>query len=178
MNYDSNGGSAVGPGGFTTGGDVSEPTAPTRTDHSFVGWSRTNGGSPVVFPYAPGGTSDVTLFANWQADSPPTVDPPAPVVDTAAQLAAADLAARTVGVKKNFAAKALATKVGIKTVSPKASVSISVAKASKKICTKSGSKLKTLKPGNCVVTFTVQEPKPKKGKKPKATKTVKTLVVQ
>jgi hypothetical protein len=28
------------------------------------------------------------------------------------------------------------------------------------------------------VTFTVQEPKPKKGKKPKATKTVKTLVVQ
>ena len=43
---------------------------------------------------------------------------------------------------------------------------------------KSGSKLKTLKAGNCVVTFTVQEPKPKKGKKPKATKTVKTLVVQ
>jgi hypothetical protein len=29
----------------------------------------------------------------------------------------------------------------------------------------------------CVVTFKVQEPKPKKGKQPKATKSVKTLVV-
>jgi len=28
------------------------------------------------------------------------------------------------------------------------------------------------------VTFTVQEPKPKKGKKPKATKTPTTLIVQ
>ena len=183
VNYDSNGGSAVGTGGFTTGGDVSEPTAPTRADHTFAGWSRTNGGSPIVFPYAPGGTSDVALFANWQADSPPVVDPPsnnppAPVVDTAAQAAAADLAARTIGAKKSFAAKSLATKVGIKTVSPKAKVTFSISKASRKICTKSGSKIKTLKPGNCVVTFTVQEPKPKKGKKPKATKTAKTLVVQ
>jgi uncharacterized repeat protein (TIGR02543 family) len=190
MNYDSNGGSAVGPGGFTTGGDVSEPTAPTRTDHSFVGWSRTNGGSPVVFPYAPGGTSDVTLFANWQADSPPTVDPPVvvppvvppadktPPVDLIAQAAAADLATRTVQAKSKFAGKALASRVGVITVSPKAKVTFSVSKASKKICAKSGSSLKTLTAGNCVVTFTVQEPKPKKGKKPKATKTIKTLVVQ
>jgi hypothetical protein len=39
-------------------------------------------------------------------------------------------------------------------------------------------KLKTLKAGKCVVSFTVQEPKPKKGKQPKATKTTKTLVVK
>jgi hypothetical protein len=65
----------------------------------------------------------------------------------------------------------------VKTVSPKAKVTFSIKKASRKICTKSGSKIKTLKAGNCVVTFKVQEPKPKKGKKPKATKTTKTLVV-
>jgi hypothetical protein len=93
-------------------------------------------------------------------------------------IAAAELASRTVSAKKKFAVKPLALKIGVTIVSSKAKVSISIAKSSKKICTKSGSKLKTLKAGNCVVTFSVQEPKPKKGKKPKATKTVKTLVVQ
>lgn len=96
----------------------------------------------------------------------------------AANLAAAELAARTIGLKKKFAIKPLAKRVGVPIVSPKAKVTFKVAKSSKKVCTKSGSKLKTLKAGNCVVTFTVQEPKPKKGKKPKATKTVKTFIVQ
>jgi hypothetical protein len=99
-------------------------------------------------------------------------------VDLVAQAAAADLAARTVGTKKSFPAKSLAANIGIKNVSPKAKVTFSIAKSSKKVCSKSGSKIKTLSVGNCVVTFTVQEPKPKKGKKPKATKTVKTLLVQ
>ena len=61
---------------------------------------------------------------------------------------------------------------------PDSIVSISVAKSSNKVCTKSGSKIKSLKAGNCVVIFTVQEPKPKGGKKPKATEIVKTLAVQ
>jgi hypothetical protein len=91
---------------------------------------------------------------------------------------AADLAARTISAKKKYVVKPLAKKVGVTIVSSKATVSFKAAKSSSKICTKSGSKLKTLKAGNCIVTFTVQEPKPKKGKKPKATKTVKTLVVQ
>jgi uncharacterized repeat protein (TIGR02543 family) len=190
VTYNSNGGSAVSAGGFTTGGDISAPTAPTRADHTFAGWSRTNGGAAVVFAYAPGGTSDITLFAKWDidiADQPvtppvvPPVIPPAdntPPVDLVAQAAAADLAARTVGTKKSFPAKSLAANIGIKNVSPKAKVTFSIAKSSKKVCSKSGSKIKTLSVGNCVVTFTVQEPKPKKGKKPKATKTVKTLLVQ
>jgi hypothetical protein len=84
----------------------------------------------------------------------------------------------TVVAKKTYAVRSLVKTVGLTNVSTKAIISISVAKSSKRICTKSGSKLKTLKAGNCIVTFTVQEPKPKKGKKPKATKTVKTLVVQ
>jgi hypothetical protein len=118
---------------------------------------------------------------NPPSGNPPSGNPPAdstPPVDLVAQATAADLAARTVGTKKRFPAKSLAANVGIKTVSPKAKVTFSIAKSSKKVCSKSGSKIKTLKAGNCVVTFTVQEPKPKKGKKPKATKTVKTLVVQ
>jgi uncharacterized delta-60 repeat protein len=114
----------------------------------------------------------------------PVVDSPVPAVDTptvdlvAQAAAAADLAARTITSKKNYSAKSLAKKVGLTIVSTKATVSMSVAKASKKVCTKSGSKLKTLKAGKCVVTFTVQEPKSKRGKLPKATKTTKTLIVK
>jgi hypothetical protein len=84
----------------------------------------------------------------------------------------------TMGVNENQGARILATRLGVPIASSKATVSFKVAKSSSKICAKSGSKLKTLKAGNCIVTFTVQEPKPKKGKKPKTTKTVKTLVVQ
>jgi len=386
VTYNSNGGSPVSAVGFTTGGTLSAPNAPTRDGYGFAGWSRSDGGAAVVFPYSPGGTSDVTLFSKWLVDGsylcstglsttpqlpppsaintypitngvvvtnhsangsnncagavvipegvtsigddafaaasfmtditvpasvtsiglyafygatsledvtfatdsrltvinnfafneatsltsitipgsvtsiggsafgnasklsniyflgnaptvgesaftdigeapkayvknanvssftplvdgkwngltvvivdppvvdPPVVDPPVvpPVVppsgitsDTAAdlaaaKLAAADLAARTVGKKKTFVAKTLAKRVGIKTVSSKATVTMSVSKSSKKICVVSKSKLMTLKGGKCIVTFTVQEPKPKKGKLPKATKTTKTLVV-
>ena len=80
--------------------------------------------------------------------------------------------------REGFYMDALAKQVGVRIVSSKATVSISVAKSSRKTCTKAGSRLRTLKAGNCNVTFTVQEPKPKKGKKPKATKTPTTLIVQ
>ena len=148
------------------------------------------------FPYTPDSTGNIALYAKWTVipviDTPasavvtpapavvtpaPAVVTPAPAVDNSSSLAA-ELAARTIGFKKSFSAKSLGKQIGVAIISPKATVSLSVAKASKKVCTKSGSKLKTLKAGNCVVTFTVQEPKPKVGKKPKATKTVKTLVVQ
>ncbi|NBX51012.1 hypothetical protein EBT25_14045 [bacterium] len=94
------------------------------------------------------------------------------------QVPALTIATNVVVANKTYAARSLVKTVGLSHISSKANVSISVAKSSKKSCTTSGSKLKTLKAGNCVVTFTVQEPKPKGGKKPKATKTVKTLVVQ
>ena len=72
VNFDSKGGSAVGPSPFVTGGVISVPTAPTRTGYGFTGWSTTNsvseGGTAVTFPYTPGVTSDVTLFANWFRD--------------------------------------------------------------------------------------------------------------
>ena len=89
-----------------------------------------------------------------------------------------DLATRTISAKSKFPIKALAQQTGITIVSPKAKVSFKVDKSSKKICTKSGSRLKTLKAGTCIVTFSIQEPKPKKGKTPKPRKTVKSFIVQ
>ena len=173
VTYNTNGGSVV-----TTqshGANIPTPTSPTRTGYTFAGWSATDGGSVITFPYTPASTGDITLYAKWTVI--PAVDTPAPAVDNSLSLAA-ELSARTIGFKKSFSAKSLGKQVGVAIISPKATVSLSVAKASKKVCTKSGSKLKTLKAGNCEVTFTVQEPKPKKGKKPKATKTTTTLVVQ
>ena len=112
---------------------------------------------------------------------PPTEEPPAaipPAVDSAAQAAAADLASRTVSAKATFASKSLANRVGVKMVSSKAKVTFTVASSSRKICVKSGTSLRTLTVGNCRVTFTVQEPKPKKGKALKPKRTTKTLVVR
>jgi uncharacterized repeat protein (TIGR02543 family) len=189
--YNSNGGTSIASNRFISSGEVeTAPTPPTRTNYIFDGWSATDGGTAISFPYRPASASDITLYAMWVID-------PAYVAARAAeeaaarlaaeeaaarlaaeQAAAADVAARTIAAKKKFSVKPLAKRVGVTIVSKKATVSFKVAKSSKKICTKSGSKLKTLKAGNCVVTFTVKEPKPKKGKKPKATKTVKTLVVQ
>lgn len=168
--YSSNGGTSVDFDRFISGGNIATaPTPPTRTNYIFDSWSTTDGGSAISFPYTPASAGDITFYSKWVID-------PAYVAAQAA--AAADLAARTVSAKKKYVVKSLAKKTGVTIVSSKAKVTFKVAKSSKKICTKSGSKLKTLKAGNCVVTFTVQEPKPKKGKKPKATKTVKTLVVQ
>ena len=167
--------------------DANRWTAPTttatRSGYTFAGWNSQENG--LGDAYSPGVTyanlSDLNLYAQWTAiptaDTPAlTGDTPAPTVDNSA--AAADLAARTISAKKRYAIKPLAQKVGITIVSSKAKVTFKVAKSSSKVCTKSGSKLKTLKAGNCNVTFTVQEPKPKKGKKPKATTTAKTFVVK
>ena len=189
-NFDNNG--AIGiepvpqwkPTGNTNANRWTAPaTTATKAGYTFASWNTQLNGTGDS--YLPGAVSDnigdLNLYAQWTAiptaDTPAlTGDTPAPTVDNSA--AAADLAARTISAKKRYAIKPLAQKVGITIVSSKAKVTFKVAKSSSKVCTKSGSKLKTLKAGNCNVTFTVQEPKPKKGKKPKATKTVKTFVVK
>ena len=68
VNYDSNDGSAVSASPFANGGNISAPTAPTRIGFTFSGWSTTDPGTAVTFPYTPGVTSDITLFANWLED--------------------------------------------------------------------------------------------------------------
>jgi uncharacterized repeat protein (TIGR02543 family) len=181
--FNSNGGSAVSSSSFVTDGQITSPTPPTLANYIFSGWSTTNGGNVITFPYTPDVANDITLYATWTIDPAYVAAQNAAAkaqadANAAAQAAAVELASRTVGAKKKYAAKSLAQQTGVVIVSPKAKVTFKVAKSSKKVCTKSGSKIKTLSAGACVVTFTVQEPKPKKGKKPKATKTVKTLVVQ
>jgi len=65
VTFDSKNGSVVSAGSFVTAGSVAAPSAPTRVGSNFIGWSATDGGSPVTFPYSPGVTTDVTLYALW-----------------------------------------------------------------------------------------------------------------
>jgi trimeric autotransporter adhesin len=54
VTFDTKGGTAVSNGSFTTGGSIdSAPTAPTRDCSVFAGWSATDGGALVEFPYSP-----------------------------------------------------------------------------------------------------------------------------
>lgn len=70
---------------------------------------------------------------------------------------------------KKYNSKNLATIAAIE-IPTKAKVTFSINKKSKKICSKSGSKLKALKQGTCSVKFSIQPVKPKNAKKPKAIK--------
>lgn len=134
--------------------------------------------------YADGKVCGVTSsFSPFAAEAPKAVDNSAALAAAAkaaaAKAAAAkDLKARTISVKKSYVPFALSKQVGVKVISSKAKVTMTVASSSKKNCAVVAGKLKTLKAGNCVVSITVQEPKPAKGKQPKATKTTKTLVVK
>jgi uncharacterized repeat protein (TIGR02543 family) len=69
VTFDSAGGSAVANGSFVTDGEISSlPAAPSRTGYTFAGWSATEQGNTAVgFPYSPGATRDITLFALWSA---------------------------------------------------------------------------------------------------------------
>jgi uncharacterized repeat protein (TIGR02543 family) len=67
VTFDSKGGSSVTASVFSSGGTVAEPTAPTRTGFTFAGWSATDGGTAVTFPYATGVVTDITLYAKWAA---------------------------------------------------------------------------------------------------------------
>ena len=67
VTFNSNGGSSVASGSFTSGGSVAEPSAPSRSGYTFNGWSTllNNASSKVTFPYSPGTNANITLFALW-----------------------------------------------------------------------------------------------------------------
>jgi uncharacterized repeat protein (TIGR02543 family) len=66
VTYNSNGGSAIASGIFLRGGNVvAAPSAPTRSGYTFKGWSDTNGGTAITFPYTPGVNEDITLYSSW-----------------------------------------------------------------------------------------------------------------
>ena len=175
--FDSNGGSPVASVLSTTSAPVNAPSPPQRSRFSFAGWSTSIDGQIVSFPYFP--AEDTTLFAKWTN----VVDQNSPVVaapnknDTSQSVAATDLAARTIRPKTSYDAKSLAKRIGIRVTSKKATVTLVVTSRSRNICVKLGSKLRTLKRGNCTVTFKVQEPRNKKGKIPKPLTVTKQLII-
>jgi uncharacterized repeat protein (TIGR02543 family) len=66
VTYDSKGGTSVGTASFVYGGGVdSAPRKPYRSGAVFMGWSDTDGGDAISFPYSPGVASNVTLYAKW-----------------------------------------------------------------------------------------------------------------
>jgi len=75
VTFNSNGGTSVASGSFSSGGSVSAPTAPNRSGFTFEGWSTVanDATTAVTFPYAPGTNSPITLFALWEvAPATPT----------------------------------------------------------------------------------------------------------
>lgn len=67
VTYNSNSGSSVTSGSVLTGGSLSAPTAPTRAGYDFAGWSSSDGGAALNFPYSPPNTGNFTLYARWTA---------------------------------------------------------------------------------------------------------------
>ena len=65
-------GSAVAPGAFFRGGTIRSAPVSTRDGHTLAGWSATENGSLVTFPYTPSVANDITLFAIWTPTASPT----------------------------------------------------------------------------------------------------------
>ncbi len=65
-------GSAVASGAFFRGGTIRSAPVSTRDGHTLAGWSATENGSLLTFPYTPGVASDITLFAIWTPITTPT----------------------------------------------------------------------------------------------------------
>jgi uncharacterized repeat protein (TIGR02543 family) len=78
VTFNSQGGSSISDGSFISGESVTVPGSnPTRSGYTYNGWFATaTGGSVLVFPYSPGVTSNITLYAQWTVI--PVVVPPAP----------------------------------------------------------------------------------------------------
>jgi uncharacterized repeat protein (TIGR02543 family) len=67
VNFDSQGGSSISSGNFVSGESVTAPaSSPTKSGHTFNGWfAASSGGTQLTFPYSPGVTNNITLYAQW-----------------------------------------------------------------------------------------------------------------
>ena len=63
VTYNTFGGSLVTAEDY--GANIATPTSPTRNGDTFAGWSLTDGGSVITFPYTPASAGDITLYARW-----------------------------------------------------------------------------------------------------------------
>ena len=69
ITYNSKGGSSVTSGATVNGGAIAAaPTAPTLANYTFAGWSATDGGTAVTFPFTHGKTASFTMYALWTAN--------------------------------------------------------------------------------------------------------------
>jgi len=65
-NLDTTGGSNVAAASFVTDDAIwTSPTAPSRDGYAFTGWSATENGTALSFPYWPGVMENITLYAQW-----------------------------------------------------------------------------------------------------------------
>ena len=85
--------------------------------------------------------------------------------------------APSISEKSLYLVKILAKTSHVKISSSRAVVSILISKDSTKICTRAGNRIKTIKPGMCVITFIVQEPT-NNGVRSKVSRTTRSFVVK
>lgn len=79
VNVNSKGGTEVPSVSFRTGGQIATaPDAPTRAGYTFKGWSATENGTVLTFPYSPGVMQDITLYAQWEKLAPVVTAGPTP----------------------------------------------------------------------------------------------------
>lgn len=84
VEYDEQGGNAVPDDTYTVGSSVTLPTAPTRANHTFLGWFTSNtGGTALGSTYSPSGTGPITLYAQWLPVVQPTTSPTTTVTASA-----------------------------------------------------------------------------------------------
>jgi uncharacterized repeat protein (TIGR02543 family) len=144
VTFDSKGGSSVSSSTFASGGTVTEPTAPTRSGYTFAGWSATDGGSVITFPYSPGVVIGITLYAKWKSNI--TVVSPVTVVgDKDAKIMTIEIAATTSGSGAN------STVIKIDTASEKFIAEVKVVEGKLVLTPKRGFS------GKKVVTVTITE---------------------
>ncbi|CAN2191220.1 Listeria/Bacterioides repeat [Candidatus Nanopelagicaceae bacterium] len=81
VTFEAQGGNSISSGSFVSGESVTAPASnPAKSGYTFSGWSiASSGGTQVTFPYSPGVTNNITLFAQWTL-VPVTSTTPAPVV--------------------------------------------------------------------------------------------------
>jgi uncharacterized repeat protein (TIGR02543 family) len=65
VSFDTQGGNSLNQVVLNNGSSISTPTEPTKSGSTFSGWSVTNSGSTLTFPYTPATFSDLTLYAIW-----------------------------------------------------------------------------------------------------------------